>query len=133
MIIKFLLSALLIPVMYAQTITYEKSESSKAYISYNPKNIISDSPIMIRLDNRFKANSTIYGRYYRRAGSVNCNLAQDIYKIVDDCKAGSLYFKKSNQYSINEFNTETHMIECTYSQKHGLMHDCNVKLKSIEN
>uniref|UniRef100_UPI0025E83D62 hypothetical protein n=1 Tax=Sulfurimonas sp. TaxID=2022749 RepID=UPI0025E83D62 len=62
---------------------------------------------------------------------------QNIYKVVDECKAtisfgnGKIYFKKSNVESLKDYDSKTYMIECKYNQEHGLMHDCNVKVKSI--
>jgi len=108
----------------------------------------SDSKINIKSDNRLQSNLRIYGRYYPRKYSVvspsknqvsniNCNLSQNIYKVVDECSMtisdsfDKVYLGKMNIDRMKTFDRETHMIECIYSQNNGLMHDCKVKLKAI--
>lgn len=112
---------------------------TKKYIKYRGyKKLVSDSTITTRSDNRLKSNAPIYALYYHRLLSTDCNLKQDMYKVVDECKGSNtlygmneLYFKKSNVNDVKRFNEDTHMIECIYNQEHGLMHDCNVKMKDI--
>jgi len=119
-----------------QNINNKPTKNFQRYRGY--KNLVSSSKITVRNDNRFKSNATIFGNYENRLlGNVNCDIKQNIYRVVDECvvnhlvSGDKLYLRRSNAKSIKNFDSNTHMIECQYSQQHGLMHDCNVKLKSI--
>lgn len=117
----------------------QSTKPTKKYHRYSGySKLVSDSKIIRRSDNRFQSNENIYGIYkHRIIRHIKCNLKQNIYKVVDECKTYApystdiLYLSKSNVEDVKNFDTKTHMIECEYSQKHGLMHDCKVKLKTF--
>ena len=39
-----------------------------------------------------------------------------------------VYFSKSRKNSITKYNRKDHMLECLYSEEHGIFHDCRVKI-----
>jgi len=94
----------------------------------------SDLKIKIRPDNRFVSNQPIYGWYRGRIYSAVCGKEKRIYKIENECRTlapnslDPLYFSKSYYKDLRTYNTKDHMIECRYSQKYGIMHDCKPKL-----
>jgi hypothetical protein len=112
-----------------------KNKTNKKYNNYRGyAKLISDSKIQKRNDNRLKSNSAIYGLYKNPIiFSINCN-NKKIYKIENECMSyasssmDKLYFSKSNINELKYFDKKTHMIECKYNQKYGLMHDCRTKI-----
>ena len=85
-------------------------------------------------DNRLKSNVSIYAIYENPiTGKPNCK-HERIYTIVNECSAthwytgDTLYFKKTNMKELQNFNRNTHKIECKYNQEYGIMHDCRRKI-----
>ena len=39
-----------------------------------------------------------------------------------------VYLGKMDAKNIKNFNPKTHMIECEYNKKHGVMGDCKIKM-----
>lgn len=114
----------------------QRAVNNKTYQKYTSRiKLISDSKITVLPDNRLKSNSQIYGRYYGyQQNSINCNRKENLYKVVDDCsmKLGlvtdEVYFSKSHQKTIKNYNRNNHMLECDYNQENGVFHDCKVKI-----
>jgi hypothetical protein len=101
-----------------------------------------DSKIYINNQNKkLVANSPIYGEFYLQKhlyknGLLNtvCDKFERKYKIVNECKisiigiSNGLYTKKNRIKEIKKMDTDTHMLECKYDQKYGIMHDCDIKI-----
>lgn len=115
---------------------YRKKVSKKKYPNYSGyEKLVSDSKIKRRDDNRFVSNKPIYGIYkYPLLSGITCGKSKKIYKIRNECSTYApystdrLYFSKSNIRELQVFDAKTHKIECKYSQKYGIMHDCRTKI-----
>lgn len=114
----------------------QRAVNNKTYQKYTSRiKLISDSKITVLPDNRLESNSQIYGRYYGyQQNSINCNRKENLYQVVDDCsmKLGfvtdEVYFSKSHEKTIKNYNRNDHMLECDYNKKHGVFHNCKVKI-----
>ena len=117
--------------------TTSTKKTSKKYQKFSKYiKLTSASTIKIRSDNRLRSKSTIYGSIATsRMSKINCNLKQNIPKIVDECSMeiqygnDKVFLKRSNVISVQRFDTKTEKVECKYSQTHGIMHDCKVVSK----
>jgi len=118
--------------------------------------LVSDSEIHIK-NGKLQSNSSIYGRFFSNdflqytlqtngIYNINCNLKQNLYNVVDDCRmiitkdntkylsklnpsrSNIVYLGKMQAKNIKRFDNKTHMIECLYSEEYGIMHDCRRKI-----
>jgi hypothetical protein len=103
--------------------------------------LVSDSRITIQSNNKLKSNASIKGRYYpmnalKMIYNIQCDNKKSLYNVRDECSmrissSGDLvYLGKMESRNIANVDYTDHMIECTYSKKYGIMHDCKAKLKS---
>lgn len=109
----------------------------RMYQKYTSAKLVSDSKIEVMPDNRLKSSMRIVGRYIERpVATISCGKNQRIYNIVNECTGTAfpfdrVFYKKSNQKSIENVDRSTHMVECEYNYEHGIMHDCSVKLIGV--
>ncbi|MFT5660999.1 MAG: hypothetical protein ACI9TV_001643 [Sulfurimonas sp.] len=130
-----------------KTYTQPKTIASiKKYQNFS-KNIKlkSYSKITKKSDNRLDSTTVIYGMFHPKPYSVinphknqianiKCGLKNNRYKAIDECSMelgnnfDRVYLGTMDAKSIKDFNYKTHMIECTYSKEHGIMHSCKKKM-----
>lgn len=128
-----------------QNTTVNKS-NKKIYQKFsNSIQLISDSKITQKSDNRLTSTAQIYGRFYpkdysvlnpdkNQISNIRCGLKNNRYGVVDECSMeisenyDKVYLGEMGSKSIRDFNNKTHMIECDYSKKYGIMHSCKKKL-----
>lgn len=118
------------------TPTYTSKTSQKIYPKYSTAvKLKSDSKITILSDNRLTSNAPIYGTYNGDlilAPACKKREIRDIH-LVNDCYVRTisgmdkLYIKKSWVKEFRNYNKmRNKKIECDYSKKHGIMHDCKI-------
>lgn len=141
-----LILLMIISSIYANT--YQKFSSNIKFIS--------DSKIYKKSNNLLTSNAPIYGQFYSSAflqqflnngiSNIKCNKQKRLYKVVNDCymyvtkddirymdkynrnTTDVLYLGEMDSKDISDFDYRSHMIECKYDKKHGLLHNCQVKI-----
>ena len=116
--------------------TYTSKASQKMYPKYSTAvKLKSDSKISILSDNRLTSNAPIYGMYNGDLILEPICKKREIRDIhlVNDCYVRTisgmdkLYIKKSWVKEFRNYNKMGNKkIECNYSKKHGIMHDCKI-------
>jgi len=128
--------------------TTTKNKNTKTYQNFSQYiHLISDSKIQKRNDNKLTSSAPIYGRFYSKddpmynyernqISNIICGLKNNRYGAVDECSMKMsdnfdlVYLGTMDSRNIMNYNNRTHMIECTYSREHGIMHNCKIKIKS---
>jgi predicted RNase H-like nuclease (RuvC/YqgF family) len=123
----------------------ENKKIQRSYARYEKyssnMHLVSDSKIKIDKYNKLYSNAPIYGRYKTsnyhmyKIYNVKCDSKKNKYNVTDECSAktidgDTIYITKMRVNDLRQYNTNTHMIECKYNKKHGVMNDCSLKMKS---
>ncbi|PCI27268.1 MAG: hypothetical protein COB67_08930 [SAR324 cluster bacterium] len=115
-------------------------KSNKRYQKFSKSiKLVSNSRIKILRNNKLESNSAIYGRYYpnkqfRYINNINCNLKNTKLELRDECSMqislgmDRVYLSKMTARHIRSEDYRNHMIECNYSKKYGVLHNCQSKL-----
>jgi hypothetical protein len=65
---------------------------------------------------------------FHRISSTYIKLNRLLYECNLSFISNTVYFKKSLQNEIKNYDRKNYMLECDYSKEHGVFHNCSVKM-----